>query len=69
MPKTVLNCNLVPNQGKYSFDPVSKILQWDIGRLDYAKLPNLRGCVSKSLIYKFSILFTFVKIISHFINL
>lgn len=49
MPKTVLNCNLVPNQGKYSFDTVSKILKWDIGRIDTAKLPNLRGTVSNTL--------------------
>ncbi|KAJ8676234.1 hypothetical protein QAD02_012020 [Eretmocerus hayati] len=46
MPKSVLNCNLVANQGKYSFDPVSKILFWDIGRMDTSKLPNLRGPIS-----------------------
>jgi len=46
MPKAVLNCSLTPNQGKYSFDPVSKVLMWDIGRIDTAKLPNLRGTVS-----------------------
>jgi len=46
MPKAVLNCSLTPNQGKYSFDPVSKVLMWDIGRIDTAKLPNLRGMVS-----------------------
>lgn len=45
MPKTVMNCSLVPNQGRYSFDQVSKILVWDIGRIDVAKLPNLRGTV------------------------
>jgi AP-3 complex subunit mu len=45
MPKIVLNLNLTLNQGKYSFDPVSKVLQWDIGRLDISKLPNLRGSV------------------------
>jgi AP-3 complex subunit mu len=46
MPKAVLNCSLTPNQGKYSFDPVSKVLMWDIGRIDTAKLPSLRGTVS-----------------------
>ncbi|CAB0036577.1 unnamed protein product [Trichogramma brassicae] len=46
LPKIVLNCNLVANQGKYVFDPVNKILQWDIGRIDTSKLPNLRGSVS-----------------------
>ena len=45
MPKIVLNCTLSPNQGKYSFDPVSKVLLWDIGRIDVSKLPNLRGSV------------------------
>lgn len=45
MPNVVLNCNLVPNQGKYSFDPVSKVLLWEIGRIDVSKLPNLRGSV------------------------
>lgn len=46
MPKVVLNCTLVPNQGKYSFDPVSKVLFWDIGRIDVSKLPNLRGSIT-----------------------
>jgi AP-3 complex subunit mu len=46
MPKAVLNCSLIPNQGKYSFDPVSKVLIWDVGRIDTAKLPSLRGTVS-----------------------
>nr|XP_022919457.1 AP-3 complex subunit mu-2 [Onthophagus taurus] len=46
MPKCVLNCILTVNQGKYNFDPVSKILSWDIGRIDVAKLPNIRGTVS-----------------------
>lgn len=46
MPKNVLNCLLTPNQGKYSFDPVQKILHWDVGRVDVAKLPNIRGTVS-----------------------
>lgn len=46
MPKIVLNCTLTPNQGKYSFDPVSKILLWDIGRIDVSKLPNLRGSIT-----------------------
>ncbi|XP_058810441.1 AP-3 complex subunit mu-1 isoform X2 [Phymastichus coffea] len=46
MPKAVLNCNVISNQGRYSFDPVNKILRWDIGRIDIAKLPNLRGTIS-----------------------
>lgn len=46
MPKSVLNCALVANQGKYTFDPVQRLLQWDVGRLDVTKLPNLRGSVA-----------------------
>lgn len=51
MPKCILNCVLTANQGKYNFDPVSKILHWDIGRIDITKLPNIRGSVSFNLIF------------------
>lgn len=46
MPKCILNCVLTANQGKYNFDPVSKILHWDVGKIDITKLPNIRGSVS-----------------------
>lgn len=46
MPKYILNCSLMSSQGKYNFDPVSKILHWDVGRIDVTKLPNIRGTVS-----------------------
>ncbi|KAK5649744.1 hypothetical protein RI129_000773 [Pyrocoelia pectoralis] len=46
MPKCILNCCLTSNQGKYNYDPVSKILHWDIGKIDVTKLPNIRGTVS-----------------------
>jgi len=46
MPKIVLNCNLTASQGKYSFDPVTKVLSWDIGKIDNTKLPNIRGTVN-----------------------
>lgn len=46
MPKCILNCVLTANQGKYNFDPVSKILHWDVGRIDVTKLPNIRGSVA-----------------------
>uniref|UniRef100_A0A0A9WH95 AP-3 complex subunit mu-1 n=1 Tax=Lygus hesperus TaxID=30085 RepID=A0A0A9WH95_LYGHE len=46
MPKTVTNCVLICNQGKYSFDPVSRLLVWDVGRIDTTKLPNLQGTVT-----------------------
>ena len=46
MHKSVLNCSLTPSQGKYSFDPVSKVLAWEVGKIDQTKLPNLRGSVN-----------------------
>ena len=45
-PKSVLNVTLTPTQGKYSFDPVTKIMTWDVGKIDTTKLPNIRGSVS-----------------------
>lgn len=57
MPKTVLNCVLTPSQGKYSFDPVSRILVWDVGRVDPSKLPNLRGSVSLLFLLLFLVFF------------
>jgi len=46
MPKTVLNCTLTSTQGKYAFDPVSKILTWEVGKIDGQKLPNIRGSIT-----------------------
>lgn len=46
MPKSVLTCALLASQGKYTFDPVTKILHWDVGKIDVTKLPNIRGTVS-----------------------
>ncbi|KAG8552623.1 hypothetical protein GDO81_004613 [Engystomops pustulosus] len=46
MPKAVLNMNLAPTQGTYTFDPVNKVLTWDIGKITTQKLPNLKGSVS-----------------------
>lgn len=45
MPKAVLNCNLTPSQGKYSFDPTTKLLQWSIGKIELGKPPTLKGSV------------------------
>ena len=45
-PKSVLNVTLTPNQGKYSFDPVTKVMTWDVGKIDPTKLPNIKGTVS-----------------------
>ncbi|XP_074661834.1 AP-3 complex subunit mu-1-like [Tubulanus polymorphus] len=45
-PKPVLNVTLTPTQGKYSFDPVSKIMTWDVGKIEVSKLPSIRGSIS-----------------------
>ena len=46
MPKSVLNCTLTPTQGKYTFDPVSKLLAWDVGKVDPQKPPNIHGTIN-----------------------
>jgi AP-3 complex subunit mu len=46
MPKSVLNCSLTASQGKYSFDPVSKVMLWEVGKIDPTKLPNIRGTIN-----------------------
>ncbi|KAF2366877.1 Mu domain [Trinorchestia longiramus] len=46
MSKSVVSCNLTVTQGKYSFDPVTRVLLWDVGRIDPTKLPNIRGNLS-----------------------
>ena len=49
MPKTVLNMSLTPTQGKYTFDSSKKTLNWEIGRIDPAKVPTIRGNVCFAL--------------------
>ncbi|XP_022354993.1 AP-3 complex subunit mu-1 isoform X3 [Enhydra lutris kenyoni] len=46
MPKVVLNMNLTPTQGSYTFDPVTKVLTWDVGKITPQKLPSLKGLVN-----------------------
>jgi len=46
LPKSVSNCSLVTTQGKYTFDNTSKILHWDVGKIDIQKLPNIRGSIA-----------------------
>ena len=53
-PKSVLNVTLTPSQGKYSFDPVGKIMSWEVGKIDPSKLPNIRGSVSIFRLYYFT---------------
>jgi len=46
MPKSVLNCTLTVTQGRASFDSVTRVLLWDIGKIDPTKLPGCKGSVS-----------------------
>lgn len=46
MPKLVLNMTLNPSQGKYTFDPVSKVMVWEIGRIEPGRMPNIRGSIA-----------------------
>lgn len=52
-PKSILNVTLTASQGKYSFDPVTKVMTWDIGKIDPAKLPNIRGNVSYPAVFSY----------------
>ncbi|XP_032231637.1 AP-3 complex subunit mu-1 isoform X2 [Nematostella vectensis] len=45
-PKQVLNVNLTPSVGTYSFDPVRKELKWEVGKIIPQKLPTLKGSMS-----------------------
>uniref|UniRef100_A0A671NPA3 AP-3 complex subunit mu-2 n=1 Tax=Sinocyclocheilus anshuiensis TaxID=1608454 RepID=A0A671NPA3_9TELE len=46
LPRGVLNANLSPSQGTYTFDPVTKLLSWDVGKINPQKLPSLKGSTS-----------------------
>ncbi|RXN30797.1 AP-3 complex subunit mu-2 [Labeo rohita] len=58
LPRGVLNANLNPSQGTYTFDPVTKLhinvatncywqlLSWDVGKINPQKLPSLKGSMS-----------------------
>uniref|UniRef100_A0A8C6TUT8 Adaptor related protein complex 3 subunit mu 1 n=1 Tax=Neogobius melanostomus TaxID=47308 RepID=A0A8C6TUT8_9GOBI len=46
MPKSVHSANLTATQGSYTFDLATKVLVWDIGKLNPQKLPNLKGSLS-----------------------
>ncbi|KAF3850560.1 hypothetical protein F7725_012332 [Dissostichus mawsoni] len=43
LPRGVLTANLNPSQGTYTFDPVTKMLTWDVGKINPQKLPSLKG--------------------------
>ncbi|NXL56873.1 AP3M2 protein, partial [Chordeiles acutipennis] len=46
MPKGVLNMTLTSSQGTHIFDPVTKLLSWDVGKINPQKLPSLKGSMS-----------------------
>lgn len=46
MPTAVLSANLTATQGSHTYNPVTKVLVWDVGKLNPQKLPNLRGSLS-----------------------
>ncbi|MEQ2205252.1 AP-3 complex subunit mu-2 [Xenoophorus captivus] len=46
LPRGVLNANLNPSQGTYTFDPVTKLLSWDVGKINPQKLPSLKGTMN-----------------------
>uniref|UniRef100_A0A3P9PZL5 AP-3 complex subunit mu-2 n=6 Tax=Cyprinodontoidei TaxID=8087 RepID=A0A3P9PZL5_POERE len=46
LPRGVLNANLNPSQGTYTFDPVTKLLTWDVGKINPQKLPSLKGTMN-----------------------
>lgn len=45
MPKQVQNCMLISSAGKCSFDPTTKLLHWNIGKIELGKPPTLKGSV------------------------
>eukprot|EP01137_Pigoraptor_chileana_P032627 Opistho-2@22279 len=46
MPKSVVNVNFTATVGTYSFDPISKVVRWEIGKIPLQKLPKLAGSIS-----------------------
>lgn len=48
MPKAVQNCMLISSTGKCSFDPTTKLLQWNVGKIELGKPPTLKGTISVS---------------------
>ena len=46
MPREVANVNLVSTSGSFSFDPVTRVVRWRVGKLLPGKMANLAGSVS-----------------------
>lgn len=45
MPKNVTSMSLTQSHGKYSYDPSSKVFEWDIGKLE-SKSASIKGTLS-----------------------
>ncbi|CAN0203054.1 unnamed protein product [Lampetra planeri] len=46
LPPPVLAVALTATQGTHAFDPVSKVLTWDIGKINPQKLPTIKGSLT-----------------------
>ena len=46
IPKQIVNLNLVPTQGTYTYSPVEKRFKWDVGKILHGKPPAIRGSIS-----------------------
>ena len=46
MPREVTNVTLVSTNGAFTFDPVTRVVRWKVGRLVPGKVANLAGSVS-----------------------
>lgn len=47
-PKNTVSCSLIASQGKHFFDQNTKIFNWDVGKIDVQKLPNIRGNITRN---------------------
>ena len=43
MPMVTSSVNVTVNHGSFDFDPVSKMLRWDVGRIPREKVPMMSG--------------------------
>ena len=46
MPKQILNLNLIPSHGDYTYRPVEKKMVWEIGKISPGKPPSLKGSIT-----------------------
>lgn len=46
LPKAVTAVNLTPNFGKYTWDPQTNVVRWDIGKMPSGKFCDLKGNIT-----------------------